>query len=133
MIAEWAGQYVGVPWKEKGRDPEGWDCWGLVRWIQLKHYGHSLPQFRGEYTDATDGLEIASLIDVSRPILNVQRVSDPQDGDLVLMAFLGQLCHIGIYAGDCRVLHVLPRIDTVLDRTDGIRNARRVEGYYRVV
>ena len=43
-IPEWAGQYVGIPYIDYGRDQIGADCWGLVRLILTEQCGLELPE-----------------------------------------------------------------------------------------
>jgi hypothetical protein len=39
----WAGEYVGIPFADPGRDRGGCDCWGLVRLILAEQAGLALP------------------------------------------------------------------------------------------
>jgi cell wall-associated NlpC family hydrolase len=43
MTATEANAYIGLPWVDGGRGPESFDCWGLLRWIQEKHFDLVLP------------------------------------------------------------------------------------------
>jgi cell wall-associated NlpC family hydrolase len=135
MLPAWVNDYIGIPFVEHGRSLNGWDCWGLVQHVAKEHYGKILPSFAATYARAENGAEIAELIDRTRPVVGAQQTARPDSGDLVVLTFRGYPCHIGVYledAGQGWLLHVLPRIGTVLDRIDSIRNNRRVEGYYRV-
>jgi hypothetical protein len=42
-LPAWAGQYVGIPFADLGRDRHGCDCWGLVRLILAEQAGLTLP------------------------------------------------------------------------------------------
>ena len=35
VLPGWVRDYVGIPFRERGRTPEGADCWGLV-WLALR-------------------------------------------------------------------------------------------------
>ena len=62
----WAGGYVGIPFKELGRDRQGCDCWGLVRLIYAEQAGLDLPDFIGCYSSADDGEQIGATIAATR-------------------------------------------------------------------
>lgn len=47
----WWTQAIGVPFRDRGRDPSGWDCWGLVHW----HYA------RLRFTELPDRPEVSAL------------------------------------------------------------------------
>lgn len=43
MNAIEANAYIGRPWIDGARGPDAFDCWGLLRWIEDKHFGLMLP------------------------------------------------------------------------------------------
>lgn len=134
MMHEWIARYIGVPFKRHGRGPDGWDCWGLARWVEAHHYGVQLPGFDAGFSDELyrDPERLAELVNMYRPLVDAQPVSVPEDGDLAVLTYRGHPSHVGVYVGEGYLLHVLARTGTVLDRITSIRNQRRVEGFYRV-
>lgn len=58
----WSDRFVGTPYQEFGRSPEGCDCWGLACVIYREELGISLPDYLGDYASAEERGEIAALI-----------------------------------------------------------------------
>lgn len=132
MIAEWARDYIGIPFADRGRDRNGLDCWGLVRLVLAEQFGKELPSLADNYDSANDDVCVSKLVNTQRPILKAQRISNPKPGDPVLLKIRGLLCHVGVYVGDGCMLHIRKGTATVVDRLDSICWKRRVEGFYRV-
>jgi hypothetical protein len=73
-----------------------------------------------------------SAIDGSRPLW--VEVKCPEKYDAVLMyQYRGapMPTHVGIYAGDGKVLHMRRKTGAVAESIDGLRRAGLVEGFYR--
>ncbi len=121
-------KYVGIPFKNLGRDFDGLDCWGLVRLFYLEEYGIELPML-DFYNQANDTKEIYPIVDLYTPIIGGTKQEIPERGDIVVMKYFGVPCHVGVYVGDNRVLHVNRRIDSVIQRLDTMKG--RVDGFYR--
>lgn len=43
MKAEQIVPYVGLPWKKGADGPDAYDCWGLLRHIQLEYFNTYVP------------------------------------------------------------------------------------------
>ncbi|WP_186169785.1 NlpC/P60 family protein [Burkholderia gladioli] len=43
MNAADANRYINLPWESGAVGPDAFDCWGLLRWVQLHHFGIRLP------------------------------------------------------------------------------------------
>lgn len=52
--------FVGLPWKDRGRGPE-YDCWGLVVAVFAAGTGIELPSHDGLYTSAAARAETAQV------------------------------------------------------------------------
>jgi cell wall-associated NlpC family hydrolase len=132
MIAEWAREYVGIPFADRGRDRGGLDCWGLVRLVLAEQFGKHLPSLSLSYESANDEEAVRDLVCAQRPLLKARRVADPVYGDVALLRLRGFLCHVGVYVGDDCMLHVRRGTAAVVDRLSSIIWRRRLEGFYRV-
>jgi hypothetical protein len=113
QIVEGSMQYLGVPYRWGGTDPEsGLDCSGFVQQA-YEDFGIDLPRVSRQ--QATVGTEVPS-IDQARP------------GDLV--AFGSPVDHIGIYVGDNKMI-VAPHTGDVVkiqEITRPVATIRRVIG-----
>lgn len=125
-------KYIKIPYKNKGRDFEGCDCWGLLRLIHENEFGIDLPFFSAEYSDASEGRKIAKAITEGKSIVNYKEKDSPEYGDVVIFNIRGNPCHVGVYIGKNRVIHVMKGTDSTIERLDSVRLKGRVEGYYEI-
>ena len=132
MVEVWASGYVGIPFLQWGRDPAGWDCWGLVYWCFKHHFNVRLPSYSERYQDTKDAEHLAGVIagelDPWRQLTKRER---RQLGDVVLMRCGPHETHVGLVMDQRRMLHVRRSIGTQFEDYDGIAWARRVVGIYR--
>jgi cell wall-associated NlpC family hydrolase len=108
----WQEKYVGLPFKDFGRDFKGVDCWGLVRLVLWHECAISVPSY-GEIS-ARDLIRVTSTIaseSDADPWCSIER-HEAKPFDVVLMR--GRPMHVGILAPGNRVLHVEERISAVL-------------------
>ena len=82
-------QYRGVPYRNGGSDPSGFDCSGLVQWVYARH-GTSLPR------EVEDQYRAGRKIDLE----------DVEPGDLIFFETVARgASHVGVVIGEGRFLH----------------------------
>ena len=62
ILVEEFNSYVGLPWREHGRDRDGVDCWGVLRLIYLERLGIELPSYHSQYSTRADAVEVSRLL-----------------------------------------------------------------------
>lgn len=124
-------EFVGLPWADKGRGPQGYDCWGLLALVYRRLLKIDLPAFTDAYVTAADREAVAALIaghcspwrDVSIDAVR------PLDG--VVMLEGGAACHVGLVASPGFVLHMVPERDSVIEPYTTGKLRRRIAGFFR--
>lgn len=127
----WAGHYIGLPFKDHGRDGSGLDCWGLARLVLLEQFGIALPSYAHEYSRTTAIDHISALIErESRRWQNID-LGHERCGDVVVLRLHGKPMHVGLVLGDQHMLHIERGIDSVIERYTGPRWKDRIDSFYR--
>lgn len=114
-LPAWAGAYVGVPYRDRGRSRAGWDCYGLVWVIAREQFGVALPDYR--YRSAADLADVRALVAGARTAGPWRPVTeaDVRAGDIaVLRSWDGSPVHVGMMLAPGWMLHVHAGIDTVI-------------------
>jgi hypothetical protein len=126
----WTNDYIGIPYLGMGRDRAGADCWGLVRLVYRDRYGIDLPDYSEQAYNAADGAETAPLIAAGRDVWSA--VTEPAEGDVVLLRIKGYPSHVGVLVGPAQMLHVYrDGLTACIERLDSGVWKHRIEGYYR--
>jgi cell wall-associated NlpC family hydrolase len=131
MIPAWVGGYVGLPWRDKGRGPDAFDCWGLAREVLTRHYGAPpLPDYGDAYRNANDLATVTQAI--QRGLLQGwERCGAAAEGRLAIVQLAGVPWHCGVMVGEDMMLHALERANVVVESIRTLTWARRIEGFYR--
>jgi cell wall-associated NlpC family hydrolase len=130
----WTG-YLGVPWVWRGRDPQGWDCWGLVAWCLAHHHGIRVPDFLAETADV-DPADRASRYALQEAAFVTgragwTRLDRPEPGAAALCLVGVRPIHVGLCVGSGLYLHVDRTSPTELARLSAPKWRDRIEGFYR--
>lgn len=97
-------RYVGLPFKDLGRDRSGCDCYGLLRLVYADA-GVVLPSYADDYRTAKDDAANAALIaSLAEPWVEVAE-AQTRALDAVLLKSSGHECHIGVVVRRGLVLH----------------------------
>lgn len=103
MISDW----IGKPYKDKGRGPDGWDCWGLVRAILMSERGITLPDYADAYITASDRYSVSQAVQAGLEH-GWARVTKPKAFDLLILRIAGRPWHCAIMLNDRQFIHVPP-------------------------
>lgn len=106
----WSDKYIGIPFVEGGRDFHGCDCGGLVLLVLRCEKGiigrdftaYELEDFKTRRGLMTIGKGIDAVVaEEWEPVSG-----EPRAFDLLRFNTGKASCHVGIYVGDGRFLHV---------------------------
>ncbi len=135
-LAEFTDRALDVPFIEKGRSYEGWDCWGLIYMAYQDLFSIQLPEYTGEYNSTRRREELQGLI-TRRKISDWELHSPHEPGDVALVKMLGRNCHVGLMLPDMYMLHVQDGVQAIVEQIDRPpwrdKNYDKVEGIYRHV
>lgn len=93
----WAYEYIGKDWESGFSGPDAFDCWGLVRYIQKKHFNRVLPEVNADAYSIQDVVKNFN----SNPALSMwEEVDEPIEGDCALMSQNKRPSHVGIWIDD---------------------------------
>lgn len=131
MIAAWAKDYIGLPYKELGRDREGVDCYGVPYLVLRDEFGEQIPSYATDYSDSFDKEEVAALVSgeiISRWVMQ----KTPEIGDVILFRIFGRPCHVGVVVGDGYFIHAWNQATgVILENYMSALWSRRVIGFYK--
>jgi cell wall-associated NlpC family hydrolase len=116
-------ELLRIPYRDHGRDRRGADCWGLVRLARHGLFG--LPMLPSH--DDVSPLDKGALhLRANGICADLERVEDPQPGD-IMAGYLGRtMVHVGICVqadGRLWVLHTRPSSGPRLERIEVMRRA----------
>lgn len=97
-VPDWVTDYVGIPFKDAGRERPAVDCYGLLRLIQLEVFNKTIPLCDDYRSTSREQRHLASKIDSMKGSTFIP-TSKPSPGDAVLVKSGNFLAHIVTYAG----------------------------------
>lgn len=128
-------KYMSVPFKERGRDMDGCDCWGLARMVLQEALGVELPSYDDGYLSTHDRKRVQESIEGG--LENWEEVPAPGMWDLVIFRIGSKRSrskgHVGVYVGDGRFIHCPEDCSVCVEKLTSPVWADRIEGYYRHV
>ena len=129
-------RYIGVPYKSRGDQFDGADCWGLARLFNRHELHKDLPDYKSLYVSADDLKDAEQAFgDAAQPQAkgreNWVEVDEPELGDVLLFKQMGVVSHCGIWIDGIDFLHIRMGHQATLDRIDDITWANRLHGIMR--
>jgi cell wall-associated NlpC family hydrolase len=121
----WALSYLGAPFEALGRGP-AYDCWGLAREVQRRHFARDLPDYLDAYraADYAARRDLDALIGAERE--GFVEVASVQPGAVLLCALYGHIMHVATACGGGRALHIRRGADAVIEPLHVSRGAVRL-------
>lgn len=101
----WSASYVGIPFRDRGRDGGGADCWGLLRLVYADRLGIALPSYADDYACATEAAEVAALIAGER-LVGWRQVAVAGEYDALLFRLGREETHVGVVIDHRLMLHM---------------------------
>lgn len=125
-------KYVGIPWKDSGRDGVlGVDCWGFVVYFYKDYFDIELNKYEG--VSSLDTKDCSDFIVNSNTYELFEKVDSPEIGDIIMFNIGGEPLHVGIIVGESLMIHAHEVSGTVVESYENIRWKKRIEGFYRYV
>lgn len=125
-------RFIGIPFREHGRDIAGCDCWGLVCLVYRELRGIELPTFSDQYVSAHDRAAIAGLIAGGSEPWREIPAGQEQAFDAVKIRRGRDVSHVGLVVEPGLMLDVIS--DAGGSRIQRYRDGalvRRVAGFFR--
>lgn len=101
---DWSA-FVGLPWRDRGRGPDGFDCWGLLIAAFKAGTGIQLPTYSADYSNSADERETRAVLAGERGDWSKidERASRPFDAALMT---IGKRVHVGLLVRRGLMLHM---------------------------
>ena len=123
-------QYLGIEYKDFGRDKEGLDCWGLCVLIAKDIHKYDLPLLNNGYESATDGGSVHDLVEIEK-LKEWVKVTEYEAGDIAVFRVAGFSCHVATCVNKKEFIHILAGSDVTIEKFDSLSWSNRLEGVYR--
>lgn len=121
--------YLGIPFKEQGRDMDGIDCYGLIRLLLSEVFHIATTDYMDYKID--DRRDCAALIRKATKQSEWVEVLHPACGDVVLLNITGQPMHCGMYLGEGLFIHASHEAGVAVERLAAPCWVRRISKFYR--
>ena len=112
--------------KDGGRGPREFDCWGLASEV-FRRYGIAVPDYKIS-CEATP--EVDAQMNAERPAW-VRCEGEPPVPSLVVFADRGMCSHVGVYIGDGRFIHAYEKTGIAITPMNHMFWRSRIEGIYK--
>jgi len=136
-LDEFVDRALDVPFKEKGRSYDGWDCWGLIYVAYRELYDIDLPEYTGEYNSTRRREEIQNLFSTKKTMAGWELHDPHEPGDVALVRMMGRMCHVGLMLRDWNMLHVQDGVAAIIEPINRppwrCSEYDKIEGIYRYV
>lgn len=121
-------KYIGKSFRDKGRGPDDYDCYGLICAIYRDERGIELTNYLN-YEDSTDALRIPLLYYKERE--KWEEVELPMEYDIVVLDINGQPLHVGCMIDSKMFIHITKGTCVSAESIESQVWKNRIHGFYR--
>lgn len=125
----WWNKYLSIPFKEKGRDETGCDCWGILRLIKMNEQNIIVPSYLDCYETTNDRESLSDTIN-SEKTISWKEVKEENPFNVLLIRMRGVPMHVGIITQKGWMIHTCRGIGTSHERYDCARWKDKIMGIY---
>lgn len=121
MSEHWAAKYIGTPWAFGAQGPQAFDCYSFTKHVQREHFGVEMLDVEYDRSNWREGAEHLRQGDEKS---RWTEVTDPTEGDVILMGRNRMPIHIGVWIRanhTVGALHCLDRVGVVFQTRDMLR------------
>lgn len=124
---EFINGLIGIPYKVGGGTPNGFNCWGLARYVQKQLFDRELPDVIVNNDDLHHLMKVVSS-DPARK--DWSKIETPVHGCLVEMSHGNYPYHVGVFIdiGEAGVLHCVKGAGVCFDGIEVLK----VSGWRRI-
>lgn len=129
----WWNDYVGIPYKDGGRERDGADCAGLVCLVYREQLKLDVDESFGFY-DPDNREEASGLLKKASDKWLPVEPEDVKEFDVVRLKIYSDPCHVGIVFkcdDGLRVLNVRKGVNAVIEPLDAQPWSTRIDSFWR--
>lgn len=124
-------KYIKIPFKDRGRDENGVDCFGLVQMIYQDEFKIQLPSYIETYANEKDKKAICHAINSEKKLSGWLETTTPKFGNLIILNLLGRPLHLGVMLDENTFIHCMKGKGTIIENTTDISWRNRINGYLK--
>ena len=124
-------KYLTIPFKDRGRDHSGVDCFGLVQMIYKQEFKIQLPSYIEAYENEKDREAICNEINKEKKLSGWVETDNPKHGNLIILNLLGRPLHLGVMLDHKSFIHCMKGKGTIIEKTTDIIWRNRINGYLK--
>ena len=124
-------KYLSIPFKDRGRDENGVDCFGLVQMIYRDEFEIQLPSYIEMNENEKDKKAICHAINSEKKLSGWLETTNPKFGNLIILNLLGRPLHLGVMLDNSSFIHCMKGKGTIIENTTDISWRNRINGYLK--
>lgn len=120
-------RYLTIPYKVRGRDFDGVDCWGLVRLFLLNEFGIEIDNYLQYSVKNLEEVKQVAKEEKKKWI----KVEIPQPGDVAEIRTFESDFHVGVIAHPGYLLHIYNERFSEMSKVGSPLLKRAIKDYWR--